>query len=133
MHKNDDGTREYRSARVPQTPRLSIYATFYLHARIWHPIVNNKVISIFATLSLSSLTMRMVAASEMQAFVSCSHVCVFFSFFYMYSFVVVVVVVMLFLCILWAWVGMKKICARPYNRFGFYFTPIFCAGVKSSI
>lgn len=81
MHKNDDGTREYRSARVPQTPRLSIYATFYLHARIWHPIVNNKVISIFATLSLSSLTMRMVAASEMQAFVSCSHVCVFFSFF----------------------------------------------------
>lgn len=43
----------------------SIYVSFYLHARIWHPIVNNKVISIFAmdaAIPISSLTMRIVAA-----------------------------------------------------------------------
>lgn len=56
---------------------LSIYASFYLHARIWHPIVNNKVISLFATLNLSFV--RFVFFLLLCAFVSCLLLAFFFN------------------------------------------------------
>lgn len=56
-----------------QQRTLSIYATFYLHAHICHPIVNNKVISLFATLSLYFVccTAAAVAAAAAAAFRCC--------------------------------------------------------------
>lgn len=129
---------------------LSIYASFYLHARIWHPIVNNKVISLFATLSLSFVRFTIVAvicAVFFSALLRCqAHLfCVFdycCSPFYLRSGRVVSQLQMHFFCYAVShfsrqWTTAIKNCARPCDVglcccfFFIRFMPIFSVGVKS--
>lgn len=121
---------------------------FYLHARIWYPIVNNKVISLFFDaepfFSPVLLIFHLHLLFNVRQ-VKCKHLLhavLMFCFFFIIvrCYVVSIANVLLFFPSIWfavsgmgQYMNKKKSgnkCARPCNV-GFYFMPILCGGVKS--